>query len=503
MRNRSGIQGVASSPVLVGAVTVLVVIVAVFLAYNANNGLPFVSTYNLKARVPNADALVKGNEVRIGGVRVGIVKSVVPVQLGDGRVAAELALSLDKNVEPLPVDSTMIDPAEVGARPQVPADHPRQLVRRASPPAKRSRSPPPAPNRSTSTSSSTCSTNRPAKAIRQNLAGFGNALAGRGPQLNEAIGALRRLVESGQPVLRTIVAPSTNFAGFWRALEDLSATVAPVAETQASLFVALDRTFAAFARVSRPFIQETIAKGPPTLDAANADLPALRPFLHDSERFFTALKPGAKALAETSPTIAAALHAGVPVLNASPVLNAQLPPTAEALLAFQDAPGVFNGLDLLIDTNELLEPGARVHRPGPDHLQLRSPSPSATWPTPAAKATALGNWLNFISFEPPEGPNSEGDARLGAGQRARSRTTTSTTTPIPNTAAPGQPNECEAGNEKYTDGPDRDRQRPGNQGTITSGQIKGQGGEDEPPAGARHQAGRDQPPLQVAAEQRR
>ena len=126
----------------------------------------------------------------------------------------------------------------------------------------------------------------------QNLAGFGNALAGRGPQLNEAFGALRRLVENGQPVLRTIVAPSTNFGGFWRALEDLSATVAPVAETQASMFVALDRTFAAFARVSRPYIQETIAKGPPTLDAVNADLPALRPFLRDSERFFTALQAG-------------------------------------------------------------------------------------------------------------------------------------------------------------------------------------------------------------------
>ena len=70
---------------IVGAVTVLVVIVAVFLAYNANNGLPFVSTYDLKARVPNANALVKGNEVRIGGVRVGVVRSVTPVQLGDGR----------------------------------------------------------------------------------------------------------------------------------------------------------------------------------------------------------------------------------------------------------------------------------------------------------------------------------------------------------------------------------------------------------------------------------
>src|SRR6476619_4612742 len=107
MRNRSGLSGVASSPIVVGAVTVLVVIVAVFLAYNANNGLPFVSTYDLKARVPNADALVKGNEVRIGGVRVGIVQSVVPVRLKNGEYVAQLSLKLDKSAEPLPVDSTI------------------------------------------------------------------------------------------------------------------------------------------------------------------------------------------------------------------------------------------------------------------------------------------------------------------------------------------------------------------------------------------------------------
>ena len=108
MKDRSGIQGVASNPVLVGAVTVLVILVAVFLAYNANNGLPFVSTYDLKARVPDAQALVKGNEVRIGGARVGVVKAVKPVQLPDGKFAAELSLSLDKIADPVPVDSTMI-----------------------------------------------------------------------------------------------------------------------------------------------------------------------------------------------------------------------------------------------------------------------------------------------------------------------------------------------------------------------------------------------------------
>ena len=56
-----------ASPVLVGAVTVLVTIVAVFLSYNANSGLPFVPTYDLKANVPNAGTAGRVFEVRIGG----------------------------------------------------------------------------------------------------------------------------------------------------------------------------------------------------------------------------------------------------------------------------------------------------------------------------------------------------------------------------------------------------------------------------------------------------
>ena len=44
---RSG-ASIAANPVLIGAATTLVVIVAVFLAYNANSGLPFEPTYQLK-----------------------------------------------------------------------------------------------------------------------------------------------------------------------------------------------------------------------------------------------------------------------------------------------------------------------------------------------------------------------------------------------------------------------------------------------------------------------
>jgi len=470
MRNRSGIQGVASSPILVGAVTILVVIVAVFLAYNANNGLPFVSTYNLKVKVPNANALVKGNEVRIGGVRVGIVKSVVPEQGSDGKVYAELALSLDKSADPLPVDST------VTIRPKSALGLKFLQVS----PGKSSKGF--APGATVPLSAYTPEPvdideffdmfDEPTRlAIRQNLAGFGNALAGRGPQLNEGIGALSRLAVNGQPVLRTLVAPSTNFAGFWRALEDLSATVAPVAETQASLFVALDRTFAAFARVARPYIQETIEKGPRTLDAVNADLPAVRPFFRDSARFFAALKPGAKALGETSPVIAAALHAGVPALNNSPVVNNQLKPTAEALVAFQDAPGVFNGLDLLIDTNELLEPALTFITPS----QTQCNYISLTFKNLASsngEGNGKGNWLNFIPFEPPEGPNSESSpASAPANGPAPFNANHLHYNPFPNTAAPGQPNGCEAGNEKYKTGVTVIGNAAQVWGTTTRGQV--------------------------------
>jgi ABC-type transporter Mla subunit MlaD len=460
--------------VIVGAVTVLVVIVAVFLAYNANNGLPFVSTYNLTARVPNANALVKGNEVRIGGARVGVIKSVVPVQTGDGKVAAELRLSLDKTVEPLPVNSTLIirpkSPLGLKYLQVIPGDSSQGYAADDTIPVSASRPEPVDIDQFFDMFDEKTRT-----AIQRNLAGFGNGFAGRGPQINAAFSTLRLLIESGQPALSNLVSPNTNFGGFWRALEDFSATVASVAAENASNFVGLDLTFAAFARVARPFIQETISKGPRTLDATIRDFPALRPFLEDSGRFFTALRPGAKALAQTSPTIAAALRAGVPVLNASPAFNAQLPPTADAVLAFQEAPGVFNGLDLLIDTNDLLGPGIKFIAPAQTTcnyftIALRNLASAS------GEGNGLGNWINATAFEAPQGPNSIGGPASAPANGPDPKNHLHSN-PYPNTASPGQPKECEAGNELYEASVTRIGNTPRNDGIETAGQNKRQLGE--------------------------
>src|SRR6266576_219044 len=96
-RRRGQASSILSSPVLIGALTTLVVIVAVFLAYNANQGLPFVPTYDLSVSLPNAANLVPGNDVREGGFRIGAVDKIKPVRRPDGSTFAVVHMKLDKS----------------------------------------------------------------------------------------------------------------------------------------------------------------------------------------------------------------------------------------------------------------------------------------------------------------------------------------------------------------------------------------------------------------------
>ena len=90
-------NSLAGSPLLIGAVTTLIVVVAVFLSYNANNGLPFVPTYNLKVVLPETSGLQPTNQVRIAGTRVGVISSLTPHQNpATGRVTAIADLKLEK-----------------------------------------------------------------------------------------------------------------------------------------------------------------------------------------------------------------------------------------------------------------------------------------------------------------------------------------------------------------------------------------------------------------------
>ncbi len=446
MRTRG--SNVASNPVLIGAVTVLVVLVAVFLAYNANQGLPFVPTYELRADVPSAANLVKGNEVRIGGARVGAISEIGVRQEEDGRNVATLTMQLDQSVEPLPRDSTILirprsllgqkyveitvgtssDGYRSGDRVPVSSARPEpvefdEFINMFDAPTR--------------------------DAIARNTVAFGTAFAGRGTSLNMAISALRPLVEDLQPVAQTLASPETGLDRFVRALARTAAEVAPVAGEQVELFAGGERTFRAFADEGEA-LQEAISEGPPTFDAGIESFPRQRPFLQNTTRLFAELRPGVRALRGAAPDLAAAFTVGQGTLRRSIPFNRRLEDVLVSLQDFAEDEDVTRGIASLTETLQVLRPTLRFVAPAQtrcNYLALLVRNASDL----LSVGDENGNWQRFAIVATPLGPNSE----TGPSSAPASGPTVENhlhANHYPNTAAPGQPKECEAGNEPYAAG---------------------------------------------------
>jgi virulence factor Mce-like protein len=462
MRGRG--SGIAGNPVLIGAATVLVIIVAVFLAYNANSGLPFVPTYSLNAQVPNAAQLVVGNDVRIGGTRVGAVSEIKPRKLGDGRVIAVLGLKLDKEVDPLPKDSTVLvrSRSALGLK-YVELTRGRQSGGYADGDTIPLRAATPAPVEFDEFLNMFDDATR--KAAQENTIGFGDAFAGRGTSINTAIGSFRPLLRDIIPVARNLASPQTNIKRFIRELSDAAAIVAPAAETQAQLFVNLNTTMAALRKVARPYIQESISEGPETLDTGIRELPRQRPFLINSTGLFRELRPGVRALRGAAPELSAALTVGTPTLRRSVALNRRLKPLLRELQSFSEDPMVPRGLRALTGTLRSLDPTLRYLTPAQTKCNY-----VALWfrniGSLLSEGDKNGTWQRFIIVPAPNGPNSEGTPSSkpanGPGEDNHLHTN-----PYPNTMAPGQPKECEAANEDYLRGKTVLGNVPGTQSATT------------------------------------
>jgi virulence factor Mce-like protein len=474
MTRRRGAASMLGSPVLVGAITLLVAIVAVFLSYNANSGLPFVPTYDLKAEFSNAANLVVGNDVRIGGQRVGAISEITPVPSdGDEPPTAEVELKLEEQVDPLPVDSTMI------IRPRsalglkyieiTPGESEEGFTAGDTiPPAQAT----PEPVEIDDVFNTFDVKAR--RGSQLSLEGFGTALAGRGDDINEAIVDLRPLLIYLQPVAKNLADPDTQLARFFQELGDAAAEAAPVAETQASLFANLDTTFTALASVARPFIQESISNSPPAEDAGIRGFPQQRPFLRNSAALFRELRPGVDVLPATAPVLADALEIGTDTLARTPEFNEQLEDVFLALKNFTEEPLVEPGIERLNDTVESLRPTLNFITPAQTVCNY-----GTLWFRNISSLLSVGDqngtWQRFIIVATPQGPNNEGGPSSAPANGGPDEANFLHSNAYPNTAAPGQPRECEAGNEVFHVGQQVIGNVPGNQGTDTDGQVEGQG----------------------------
>jgi ABC-type transporter Mla subunit MlaD len=326
---------------MVGAITTLIVIVAVFLAYNANQGLPFVPTYRVSVEIPNASRLTNNNEVRIGGHRVGVVESIEAIRPPQGEKVPSEAASTDQ------AQSGTTTPGEVIARLNLKLDETAKPLPRDSQFRVRYRSSfglkyleitrgdgPGAPEGYTFPASQTIEQTEfddinntfdaeTRENSRINLEGFGNAFAARGTSLNQAIEALNPLLTNLRPVSRTLSEPGTRFRRFFPELADAARIVAPVATEQAEFFTNAGIAFAAISE-DEEALRDTISEGVPTLETGIDTLPRQRPFLRDFTTLSRVLRPGVRDLRVALPSLNRAVKVGTPVLRRSPQMNRRL-----------------------------------------------------------------------------------------------------------------------------------------------------------------------------------
>jgi ABC-type transporter Mla subunit MlaD len=471
-RNQRGL----ANPILIGAITVLAVIVAVFLAYNANNGLPFVPSYNLHVQVADASELTHGAEVHMGGALVGFVDTVNPARTSSGQPIAVLDLKLNKSVGPLPVDSTFT----IGLKGAIGQKYLAIGLGRS---------------RQTYASGATVPLRQtgatvdldqvlsmfspPTRAgVTASTIGFSDGLTGRGIGLNDAIGAFVPLLTDLRPVARNLASPQTNLAGFFRGLESFAGALAPVASAQAQLFVALDGTFRALASVSSS-LQQFISDTPPAESAVITDSPQTRPFLTDSATLFSELRPGFATLPASAPVLADAFAAGARNLPGTAALDQRLVGLSQHLESYGQTPAVQQGLDRLTLTASSLRAPLAFLTPvqaSCNYVTLFLRNVASL----LSESTSSGTSLRFslVAID---------DILGGESNPSSQPYTTPVSTvnpehgplhvnPYPNTDSPGQTAECEAGNEPYSGAAADIGNVPGNQGLKTETTTTSTGG---------------------------
>jgi ABC-type transporter Mla subunit MlaD len=447
----------AANPFLIGAITTLVIGVAVYLSYNANNGLPFVPAYNIKAAIPNADGLIVGNDVRIGGTRVGEIVNIVPRQEPrTGRSIAIVEMRLNKSVEPLAANTTdsVLSRSSVGLKyfALFKGNSQAKLKAGATIPLEHFREP-------VLLYEFFNMFNKPTRvAAQENLIDGGDGFAGRGEGLNRTLRTFRPLVRNLEPVMRNLASPRAGFGELWRDLDKPAEQTAPVARQNATFYSDLDTFFRAWASVARS-LEEAIEGGPPSLQEATRSFREQASFTENSAEFMRLLRPSARALRSAAPTFADAVEEATHTFPQAAELNDRLKTFLEHLRSFATDPVVELALETLTHTAELgntVVAGIAPEQATCNYVTLTFRNLASL----LSQDIGIGTVARVAAVLAPTGVNSEGvpASSYAAGPSPEAKYGPQYNgnflhvNPYPNVAGPGQPALCEAGNELYAPG---------------------------------------------------
>lgn len=274
---------------LLGGAGVLGAALLAWVGINAPNSIPGRSYYTLNAQLAEADNVTAHSQVRMAGRLIG---QVLKPEVRDGHATVEL--QLDPDVRPLRADTTLrVRPrSPIGVRfiELVPGRRGAPLAEGATIPAGQTSAALPLDTVLGTLDPPT--RQRTAELLRA----LGGGFAGRGEDLNEALGSGATALHDAAAVSRAIAARPTASRGFVRGAATAAAAADPVREVIAG-------GFRPEARALRPLADEgdamadTLDVAPSALAATRSGLAATSPML----RATTALARDALPLLRSAP----------------------------------------------------------------------------------------------------------------------------------------------------------------------------------------------------------
>jgi hypothetical protein len=209
-----------------------------------------------------------------------------------------------------------------------------------------------------------------------------------------------------------------------------------------------------------------------------------RPFLRNNAAFFKELRPGVATLPHSAPILADAFETGTEVLPKTIPANEDLSDVFDTLADFSEDPVVRTGVQQLTRLASSLRPTLNFLTPAQTTCNY-----ATLWFRNAASLLAdgdsTGTWQRFQAVAAPVttaqeqlrgiplayGKNNVGLPSSGVADGPQVWNHLHFNA-YPNTAAPGQTQECEAGREPWDEKETVIGNVAGNQGTKTNGQVK-------------------------------
>lgn len=319
----------------IGFVVLALFVASVGIAITASDGLPGKPTTVVKAAFGDVGALRSGDDIRIGGVRVG---QVGDINLVDNQAVVELKFDGDK---PVYRNSKAVT-ASVGARSALGQKYVDFTP--GTPDAGEVGENDVIPSAKTEGAQELSDVlavfDEPTrKALQDTLRETGGGVVGHQQDLRDALGALpEELPDLGTVASALATDDGKDLTGTLRALDSLSGRFTNRQQEISALVGQLKTTLDAVGVDGGKPLADVVDKAPDTLGKARGALQSLQAPLADAQAAMSSLKPGADALGQATPDVRGVLREGVPPLDKVPGVAGQAEPAVGALTqTFSDA----------------------------------------------------------------------------------------------------------------------------------------------------------------------